>query len=292
MTHDSQHDQIALLAYHLWEQRGNPYGSPETDWYDAESLLKAYSKSPEWVRFVSQEPNFVGAVSDGLDCIVQLAQEAPQTNPEKLIGMLTGTLAADLYDVLFLCENDRLDGALRLLRSPYEKFLYAHFIAAHPETANDFEQFDVHQSYLLRLDLEKFNKIPISDDIRTVLEEAAKVARDKFKKSKCPECGETSERRWTKVTPQEMMEAAKVERLHTFAYRLSTLMIHPSIRGLDTQMKGIISLPAISVIVFQLIWETLKLQWTSFRKTSTATGRTADVMRKIIEASRVSEAKS
>jgi hypothetical protein len=286
MMHGSPHDQIAPLAYRLWEDRGRPYGSPETDWYEAEHLLNASGRSAKWVQFINEVPGFVEAVSDGLDCIVRLAQEAPQTTPERLIGMLTGTMADDLYDVLFLCENDRLDGALRLLRSPYEKFLYAHFIAGHPDAAEDFEQFDDHQSYTLRMELVKFNKIPISDVVKAALEAKAKVARDKFKKSKCPTCGETSERRWTKVTPQEMMEAAKVESLHTLAYRFSTLMIHPSIRGLDVQMESALSPTSISVIVFRLIWETLKLQWASFKKNTTATGHTADVMRKIIAVSK------
>ena len=33
------HEEIARLAYHLWERRGRPLGSPEIDWYAAESAL-------------------------------------------------------------------------------------------------------------------------------------------------------------------------------------------------------------------------------------------------------------
>jgi Protein of unknown function (DUF2934) len=32
-------DQIASLAYTLWEQRGCPEGSPEVDWLQAEEEL-------------------------------------------------------------------------------------------------------------------------------------------------------------------------------------------------------------------------------------------------------------
>lgn len=32
---------IAALAYHLWQDRGCPIGSPEEDWYKAEELLTA-----------------------------------------------------------------------------------------------------------------------------------------------------------------------------------------------------------------------------------------------------------
>lgn len=34
-------DQIAALAYALWEARGCPEGSPEDDWFQAEQELTA-----------------------------------------------------------------------------------------------------------------------------------------------------------------------------------------------------------------------------------------------------------
>ena len=33
-------NDISMLAYALWQQRGSPYGSPEIDWIEAESQLK------------------------------------------------------------------------------------------------------------------------------------------------------------------------------------------------------------------------------------------------------------
>jgi hypothetical protein len=33
------HEQIELLAYRYWVQRGRPVGDPETDWYKAEHEL-------------------------------------------------------------------------------------------------------------------------------------------------------------------------------------------------------------------------------------------------------------
>jgi hypothetical protein len=36
----SLHDKrLALLAYHLWELRGRPFGSPEVDWFEAVRVL-------------------------------------------------------------------------------------------------------------------------------------------------------------------------------------------------------------------------------------------------------------
>jgi Protein of unknown function (DUF2934) len=35
------HEEIELRAYHSWEARGRPWGSPETDWFKAEQELAA-----------------------------------------------------------------------------------------------------------------------------------------------------------------------------------------------------------------------------------------------------------
>jgi len=35
------HEEIAELAYQLWEERGRPIGSPEIDWALAEQTLAA-----------------------------------------------------------------------------------------------------------------------------------------------------------------------------------------------------------------------------------------------------------
>jgi hypothetical protein len=39
------HEQIALLAHALWQQRGCPEGSPEEDWFRAERQLHAGSET-------------------------------------------------------------------------------------------------------------------------------------------------------------------------------------------------------------------------------------------------------
>ena len=36
-------EEIANLAYALWQERGCPDGSPEEDWYDAENRLASQS---------------------------------------------------------------------------------------------------------------------------------------------------------------------------------------------------------------------------------------------------------
>ena len=38
-TASPTHEQIAVLAYDLWQQRGCPEGCPEEDWFRAEQEL-------------------------------------------------------------------------------------------------------------------------------------------------------------------------------------------------------------------------------------------------------------
>jgi hypothetical protein len=40
----SMNQDIAKLAYALWQQRGYPYGSPEFDWFEAERTLSGAPK--------------------------------------------------------------------------------------------------------------------------------------------------------------------------------------------------------------------------------------------------------
>ena len=40
-----RHDDIARLAYELWQTRGRPEGSPEEDWFHASYQLRARAES-------------------------------------------------------------------------------------------------------------------------------------------------------------------------------------------------------------------------------------------------------
>jgi hypothetical protein len=50
-TENSSREEIAVRAYHLWEGRGRPIGSPEEDWSRAENEIRAKEAAEEeWVR--------------------------------------------------------------------------------------------------------------------------------------------------------------------------------------------------------------------------------------------------
>ncbi len=59
MKEKYRHEEIARLAYELWERRGRPLGSPEIDWYAAETALGVQDSREEFslpgVRFEPEE---------------------------------------------------------------------------------------------------------------------------------------------------------------------------------------------------------------------------------------------
>ncbi len=252
----------------------------------AEQSNKPPPPSPDatWKEFTAGLPGFPDALSDGMDCIIQLAHEATVASGASLvIAMLTGSLAENLNDIVFLCANERRDGALRLLRTPYEKYLYAHFISNHPENAEDFLQFDSIQAKNLMTEFEMHYEYRMSDRGETALEKMIESARAKFRPNRCKSCGDSLPRMWTKVTPEQMARDAGLQGIHVFAYRYATLFIHPSWRGVSDQVAQSVNLPSILVIVHKLILETIKLQWLQFKKTKTISGSTAKVVHKLVE---------
>ena len=51
MKERHRHEEIAKLAYQLWERRGRPLGSPEIDWFAAESALGVRDSQEEFSPF-------------------------------------------------------------------------------------------------------------------------------------------------------------------------------------------------------------------------------------------------
>jgi Protein of unknown function (DUF2934) len=45
-TAEIDYSKVAQRAYELWEERGQPHGGHDDDWYRAEQELRAAPKSP------------------------------------------------------------------------------------------------------------------------------------------------------------------------------------------------------------------------------------------------------
>jgi hypothetical protein len=67
------HQEIELRAYERWQERGRPWGTPETDWYRAEQEL---SRKPEGA--LSRVAREVGTA---IGTVVALVTEPMQQGP-------------------------------------------------------------------------------------------------------------------------------------------------------------------------------------------------------------------
>ena len=87
-------------------------------------------------EFTSRYPRYMPAMAQGMQLIRHCAGAASnRTGHLRHVRELTDSIGTNLYDIWILCRQDRADSALRLMRSPYEKFLYAHHIANNPDQA-------------------------------------------------------------------------------------------------------------------------------------------------------------
>jgi hypothetical protein len=61
---------IQLTAYHLWQQRGCPFGSPEVDWFEAEERLVTHSNDTPDKSAIVAVGEAVGSVLGSIAGIV------------------------------------------------------------------------------------------------------------------------------------------------------------------------------------------------------------------------------
>jgi hypothetical protein len=70
-----QRDSIEKRAYQLWEERGRPWGSPETDWFTAEhDLIREQSHDQPGVAAAKFVGSLFGSVAGVVSTIVDTVQ--------------------------------------------------------------------------------------------------------------------------------------------------------------------------------------------------------------------------
>ncbi len=56
-----RHEDIQLLAYQLWKERGCPLGTPEVDWFDAEEKLAGENRADSQTSTILTAAKVVGS---------------------------------------------------------------------------------------------------------------------------------------------------------------------------------------------------------------------------------------
>ena len=63
MQDDKRHHLVQLRAYSFWEKRGQPWGTPETDWFKAEEELQASDHKPPAIAAARMVGALLGSVA-------------------------------------------------------------------------------------------------------------------------------------------------------------------------------------------------------------------------------------
>ena len=71
------HEQIAILAYRLWEERGCPDGSPHLDWERAEIMLRAGAEPESREIPATEAPEVLDIVKPRRDQVSARGQGSP-----------------------------------------------------------------------------------------------------------------------------------------------------------------------------------------------------------------------
>jgi hypothetical protein len=72
------HQQIELRAYQLWQERGQPWGTPEIDWFEAEHELTELGVKTALVSLARE----VGTVIGNVVSFLTDAKTAPHDLPD------------------------------------------------------------------------------------------------------------------------------------------------------------------------------------------------------------------
>ena len=191
---------------------------------------------PQMQEFINRYPRYIPAMAQGMQLIRHCAGAASnRAGHLKHVRELTDSISTNLYDISILCRQDRADSALRLMRSPYEKFLYAHHIANNPDQGERFDAFENTKVKGLGEHLAKHHNRPLSEENKAILDLMQKKGKAFLGWKKCNECDHT-EKRWTPTHPGAMATNAGItEDDHYWMYTFSSQLIHPSQFGMAAQ---------------------------------------------------------
>jgi hypothetical protein len=159
----------------------------------------------EWERFVKTYP----VLSDRLGLLnttmikVFIRKGTPRRSADSVVFFLGRKCCEEFYEILLLCGNGYGAGATKLLRTLYENALTMAYIAAQPEEADMFLDYNcVHDKRML----DNFKKVEglelesaISAERMKEIVDNYESMKNKFQTTDCKKCGTRKlQQSWTK----------------------------------------------------------------------------------------------
>jgi hypothetical protein len=202
----------------------------------------------EWEDFQKRNPDFVEYLPKFLDLVTEMLTipVAPDPNHENAAGvvhLLARTCWEEMHEIVLLSGNGFGIGALKLVRSLYERAVAVVFISKNPEQAKRFMNFGaVSQrrviNQLKKAFPERVNEMMSEDDLKQVEEQYQGVVAD-FTEVVCKSCNTTKPAgSWSFLSTDAMALKAgyELEKLYGMAFAMPTQFIHTSMWSMKYRM--------------------------------------------------------
>jgi hypothetical protein len=248
------HDRIASRAYELFELRGKKDGYDLADWFQAERDARAESRAridtedrgvmdelvvgnpKEWQPFAVRHPLLIerlGNLTDALNTIMNRRW----TDDERVdtIIFVAGHMAVDDFmEIVTLCGNSEGHGAMKVLRSMFERVVTLRYLHAHPdEFERYYKYYWVSKRKMAHAIENTFQKGLIPKDRMQEIEDNYNKVKDEYKMTLCEKCGTT--RPGIAWSPKDMVTMAKEVGMGlqlVSSYYMPLDEAHPNVKGM------------------------------------------------------------
>jgi hypothetical protein len=204
----------------------------------------------DWATFTLENPEFTGICYKLFRAIPELVSDSVFGDEDllgRVISELTAVSVPDFDDILLLCSKDRFWGALKLLRTFFERTVTLKYLAQNPTEVDAFIGYDAIDWDAIISGIEKVSGLQPEYKIKQRIQEAAGEARKRYKQEPCKTCGLRKQTNWTPRSTLELAQKVGLEHLHFDAFLLPSKYIHPSYFGTRDQL-GMSEAPLYNIL--------------------------------------------
>jgi hypothetical protein len=181
-------------------------------------------KTPEtWEQFLEFKPEFPAMIRRWMLVLRNMAIHTP-ANEDDLVGHLTMTVIvmslSDVNDIMTLSHADSHIGALKLLRSLYERVVTLKYISQNPSEAEGFMEFDAVDTEKVMIAIKCKTGMEVGENAQKNLAAAASAAKKKYKQNRPLS--------WTPLNSKEMADRVGLGHMHLHAFLVASKHIHPT----------------------------------------------------------------
>lgn len=187
-----------------------------------------------WEEFVRENPTFTSAYHKAWKLLPALFLAVnPQEDDQAgmLILQLMMASISDFDHIMLLSSNNGHFGALKLLRSAFERAVTLKYIAQNPTQADAFVEFDALDWHRVLASIEGSTGMRLSEKSQSNLDRAAEKARKRFKQEPCEKCGLRKQTNWTPLSARDLAKRVGMDYMFFDAFELPSKFIHPTYWG-------------------------------------------------------------